>query len=274
MIQNPLAAFKVSSFAPAFLLLPPARRRALAAVYAFARAVDDAVDEIGIEGRDPSRARAALARWRAAFEGEPVSFEEGEARAWHGLRRAMERFQVPAAPLIELVAGVERDLDQTRYATFDDLKTYCHGVAGTVGLACLPIFGLAEETHRVFAEKLGLAVQLVNILRDVKADSLRDHIYLPAEDLARFGHGEEEIMALVFNDNFRRLMAFEGERARAIFAEARAALPPESRRAARPALAMGRIYEALLQKMAANNFNVFGDRPRLGFLEKLRALRG
>lgn len=262
----------MSNFAPAFILLPARRRRALAAVYAFARAVDDAVDEIGIDGNEPDRARAVLARWRAVLNGEPSNFEGHEAAVWRSLQNALVEFPIAKNDLLDLVDGVERDLTQTRYATFDALRVYCHGVAGTVGLACLPLFGLGPDLHRTFAEKLGLAMQLVNIIRDVKTDALRGRIYLPQEDLARFGFGEAEVLAQVYNDNYRRMMVFQAERARAVFAEARAALPAESRRRARPALAMGRIYEMLLDKLESQGFAVFGQPPRLSFFERLRAL--
>ncbi|MBL0058514.1 MAG: squalene/phytoene synthase family protein [Elusimicrobia bacterium] len=271
-LKRPLSVFRMSNFAPAFILLPPRRRHALAAVYAFARAVDDAVDEIGIDANEPDRARAVLGRWRAVLNGEPADFEGREAAVWKSLQTVLSEFPIAKNDLLDLVDGVERDLTQTRYATFDALRVYCHGVAGTVGLACLPIFGLGPDLHRTFAEKLGLAMQLVNIIRDVKTDALRGRIYLPQEDLVRFGFGEAEVLAQVYNDNYRRMMAFQAERARAVFAEARAALPAESRRRARPALAMGRIYEMLLEKLESQGFAIFGEPPRLSFFERLRAL--
>lgn len=260
--------FRSSSFAPAFWLLAPRRRRALAAVYGFARAVDDAVDEVGLDGRDPARARSLLNDWRNALSGSSPVGPEG----WPPLRQAMEDFSIDKRFLLDLVDGVERDLTQTRYADWEDLKRYCYGVAGTVGLACLPIFGMGPARHRIFAEALGQAVQLVNVIRDVKGDALRDRIYLPQEDLARFGLSDGDIVALVYNDKFQKLMKFEADRAHGLFDSALAALPDPDRRAARPALAMGRLYRKLLEKIETRRFDVYTARPRLTPLEKIACL--
>jgi phytoene synthase len=234
----------------------------------FARAVDDAVDEVGLDGRDPARARSLLNEWRKALERHvPPSGPEG----WPLLKQAMLDFSIDKRFLLDLVDGVERDLTQTRYADWDDLKRYCYGVAGTVGLACLPIFGLDPVRHRNFAETLGQAVQLVNVIRDVKSDALRDRIYLPQEDLARFGLNDGDILALVYNGTFQKLMKFESDRARGLFEAALAALPDPDRRAARPALAMGRLYRKLLEKIESRRFDVYTTRPRLTPLEKIAA---
>lgn len=264
-----LGTFRSSSFAPAFWVLPPRRRRALAAVYGFARAVDDAVDEVGLDGQDPARARSLLDNWRKALNGKCPG---GEPEGWPLLEKAIADFSIDRRYLLELVDGVERDLTQTRYARWDDLKQYCYGVAGTVGLACLPIFGLDPVQHRTFGETLGQAVQLVNIIRDVKDDALRNRIYLPKEDLARFGLDESDILALVHSPLFQKLMKFEADRARALFDTALAALPAKDRRAARPALAMGRLYRKLLEKIETRRFDVYSARPRLNFFEKIACL--
>lgn len=260
--------FRSSSFAPAFWLMAPKRRRALAAVYGFARAVDDAVDEVGLEGRDPARARSLLNEWRKALSNASPAGPHG----WPLLKRAMGDFSIDKRFLLDLVDGVERDLTQTRYSDWDDLKRYCYGVAGTVGLACLPIFGLDPVRHRTFAETLGQAVQLVNVIRDVKDDALRDRIYLPQEDLARFNLNDSDIVALVYNDRFRKLLKFEADRARGLFETALAALPDSDRRMARPALVMGRVYRKLLEKIESRRFDVFTTRPRLTPLEKIACL--
>lgn len=251
----------------------PRRRRALSAVYAFARAVDDAVDNRGIDLHDPAGARAELAAWRTALTGGEIAegIDRGVVRA---LEWALETFPINRRHLLDLVDGVARDLDNTRYESFEDLKVYCQGVAGTVGLACLPIFGLEETRHRDFAEKLGLAVQLVNILRDVKVDSIRDRFYLPAEDRRRFGYGDDELRGLIYNDNFRQLMAFQAQRAKDAFAAAEAALPAESRRAARPALIMGRLYQRLLKKLESRGFQVFSGPTKLTLREKILCAAG
>lgn len=267
------AHFKSSSFAPAFWLLGPRRRAALAAVYAFAREVDDAVDEIGLDGNDPDRARRILSAWRRVLSGDPAT-EEVSLKIWRALQRALTQFPIDRKNLLELIDGVERDLTQTRYQTWEEVKTYCYGVAGTVGLACLPIFGLDPIRHREFAVTLGQAVQMVNILRDVKADALRNRISLPQEDLKRFGMGDQEILGLIYNEPFRRMMKFQADRTQALFKSALSALPSDKRGAARPALVMGRLYRRLLDKLERRQFQIFTVRPRLTFLEKIASVVG
>lgn len=268
-----LAVYRKSNFAPAFWCLAPRRRRALSAVYAFARAVDDAVDEVGIEGKDPAEARRILNAWREALRSDTAP-RGIDGSLWPFLRDAVTIFRVDRGHLLELVDGVERDLTQTRYANAVDVDEYCYGVAGTVGLACLPIFGLDAVKHRDFAVVLGRAVQWVNILRDVKTDALRGRIYLPAADLRRFGVGEEEILGLVHSERLRDLLAFEADRAGSFFDEAERALPAADRGAARPARVMGRLYRRLLDKMRAGEFRVFAERPRLSVAEKIICLVG
>ena len=267
------ASFKSSSFAPAFWLLGRRRRAALAAVYAFAREVDDAVDEIGLDGGDPERAGRILAAWRVVLSGGPLT-EDVSLSVWRPLQRALTEFPIDRTHLRELIDGVERDLTHRRYETWDEVKSYCYGVAGTVGLVCLPIFGLDPIRHRAFAVTLGQAVQMVNILRDVKVDALRDRIYLPQEDLRRFNLGDQEILGLIYNEEFRRLMKFEAERTQALFNEAFTSLPADKHRAARPALIMGRLYRRLLDKLERRQFQIFTARPRLTFFEKIACLAG
>jgi phytoene synthase len=266
-----MTSFKASSFAPAFWCLGRQQRLALGAVYAFARLVDDAVDEIGVAGGDPIRARRILDAWRQALAGGLLS-PEIPTDLWRVLEPALGQFSIDRKNLIDLVNGVERDLTQTRYETWDDLKEYCYGVAGTVGLACLPLFGLDPVRHREFAVSLGEAVQLVNILRDVKADAVRDRIYIPQEDLRRFHLGNEEILGFVYNDHFKELMKFEADRARNLFSAAQAALPADQISAARPALIMGRLYQRLLGKIEQRNFEIYTTRPRLTLFEKVACL--
>lgn len=267
------ARFKSSSFAPAFWFLSRRQRDALAAVYAFAREVDDVVDEIGVDGGDPPRARRILSAWRAVLAGGPAS-EDVSLSLWRPLQRAMTQFPIDRKNLVELIDGVERDLTQTRYETWEDVQSCCYGVAGTVGLACLPIFGLDPIRHRAFAVTLGQAVQMVNILRDVKVDALRNRIYLPQEDLRRFNFGDQEILGLIYNEDFRRLMKFETDRAHALFEAAFQSLPQDKRRAARPAFIMGRLYRRLLNKLEQRQFEIFTSRPRLTLLEKIASLVG
>jgi len=268
-MKSVLSVFKVSSFAPAFLFLSPRARRALVAVYAFARVVDDAVDDVGVEGKNPVEARKILSRWRTALLGGSVDFSQKDAWLWAEWVWAQSAFSIPVEPLLDLVSGVERDLDQTHYRTFSELREYCHGVAGTVGLACLPIFGLDQTRHKDFAVRLGLAVQLVNILRDVKADAQRGHFYLPEKDRVHFGLSEDDLLSGRNTPSFRRLMERTADRARLAFSLAHKALPSESRRLARPALVMGALYQKLLDKMEKSGFDPQKGRTRLSLWEKI-----
>jgi len=265
-----LSLFKRSSFAPAFLLLSAPRRRALAAVYAFARAVDDAVDDPA-GGADP---RKELDRWRALLRAPYVTAEEAVSAppAWLPLEQALSAFPIGRNHLLDLIDGVARDIGAFRAETFEDFKTYCYGVASTVGLACLGIFGLDEDGHRDFAVNLGLAVQTVNILRDVKGDAAAGRIYLPREDLRRFGVTEAGLRSAHLEAPVLRLLRFEAERARDFFGAARRALLPTSRRAARPAVAMGALYRRLLDKLERGDFLWGAPRPSLTFWEKAGTL--
>ncbi len=262
-----LSLFKKSSFAPAFLLLPAPRRRALAALYAFARAVDDAVDEGPAADVD-----AVLGRWRALLSAPYVPDGEPVPAAWPALEGALAAFPIDRRHLLGLIDGVSRDIGVFRAETFEDFKTYCYGVASTVGLACLAVFGLDEGSHRDFAVNLGLAVQTVNILRDVRADAVNGRVYLPREDLRRFGVAEGDLRAEALSPAVLRLLRFEAVRARAFFAEARKTLSPLSRRAARPAVAMGALYERLLEKLERGDFLWGRPRPSLSLWEKGRVL--
>lgn len=308
-VNTALDVFRSSNFAPAFFLLPPKRRRALQAVYAFCRAVDDAVDQPGpqvpegrqagsggavdqpgpqvLEGRQAGSGgavssadrRAALNVWRERLR-NPALPADGmpDAAVWSALRETIAAFQIDPRHLLDLTDGVERDLSAPRYRTFEELKTYCYGVASTVGLACLPIFGLDEPRHRDFAVNLGLAVQLTNILRDVAADAREDRIYLPREDMERFGVAEADLRMGVLTPALAALLDFEAGRARGLYAAARAALPEESLGAARPALVMGGVYRELLAELERRDFDVFAGRARLSPARKLmgiwRGLRG
>jgi phytoene synthase len=261
-----LDIFRTSNFAPAFYFLRRDQRRALAGVYAFCRLVDDAVDQAA----KPAQARTVLERWRGyleTFPAHPSDTPLEKELAW-----ALTNFSVPRAALLDLLDGVARDLVPFRCRTLEELQTYCYGVASTVGLACLPIFGLKEEEHRDFAVTLGWAVQLTNILRDAGPDGHRGRLYLPAEDLARFGVGEKEFMAGARGEKELKLLMFEADRAREFYRRAWEALPVSSRTAARPALAMGRLYERLLDKVEQQGFPAKGPRVELGMLDKTGVL--
>ncbi|HTU03299.1 MAG TPA: presqualene diphosphate synthase HpnD, partial [Candidatus Sulfotelmatobacter sp.] len=233
-----------SNFSYAFLFLPRANREALYAVYAFCRLTDDLVDEAArialpnLPADAPPLER--LHAWRAELEAC------GRGRASHPVTRrlaeVMRAYQIPLTYFVELVNGAEMDLTQSRYATFADLQTYCYRVAGVVGLTCIQVFGYRCAETRVYAERLGTAFQLTNILRDVGSDAARGRIYLPQEDLARFGCTEAELLEGRMTPRIRELLAFQARRAREVYAAAREALPQADRRSMLPAEIMRAIY--------------------------------
>ena len=251
-----------SSFYYAFALLPPERRRALYAVYAFCRFIDDIADDEGI--REPA---VLLSRWREelarVYTGVPT---RALSRA---LADTARRFEIPRNLLEEIIAGVEMDLARKRYQTFDELRPYCYRVASALGLICIEIFGYRNPSAKTYAENLGLALQLTNILRDVREDAERGRIYLPLEDLVRFGVTEDEILAGVYSPNFVRLMDFEAKRAQELYAKARSALAPEDRSTLLTAEAMRLIYAALLERIIKSNYRVMDRRHSLSAPHKL-----
>jgi 15-cis-phytoene synthase len=244
-----------SSFHYSFGLLPPERKRGIECVYAFCRAIDDLADEGPI---DPETAAAGLRLYREeiarCYGGEP-----GLA-VTRDLQACVRRFGIPREPLEDLLAGVEMDLRVTRYETFDDLRVYCRRVASAVGLVCLPIFGCGDPRSRDYAVDLGIALQLTNILRDLKADAARGRIDLPLDEIDRFGYSEAELLAGVRNAAFVDLMRHQVERADRHFALAARALPERERPRLLAAEVMGAIYRRLLRRIEADGFRVFDRR--------------
>ena len=251
-----------TSFGVAFRLVPPERRAALHAVYAFCRFVDDTADDA--VSRDPA---ARLASWREeldrVYAGTPTH-PIGIA-----LADAVRRFPLDRRHFDDLIAGVETDLVRRRYDTVEQLAEYCYCVASTVGLLCIEIFGYTRSSARDYARDLGVAFQLTNILRDVREDAERGRIYLPAEDLRRFDVREEELLAGRWSPHLGALLAFECGRARAHYLRAQGTLASEDRTTLAPAEAMRRIYERLLDRIEARRFDVFGPRITLAPHEKL-----
>jgi phytoene synthase len=257
------AAHSGSSFYYAFLFLPPERRRAITALYAFCREIDDAVDEPS----EPSAARAALQWWRGEvgrlFAGNPQ----------HPVTRALApwtaRYGIDEARLNEIMDGLEMDLNQTRYLDFAGLRLYCHRVASVVGTLAAGIFGFRNAATLEYAERLGLAFQLTNIIRDVGEDARQNRVYLPIDELKQFGVTTADILGARHTENFLRLMRFQAERARRCYDEALSLLPPEDRRPQRPGLIMAAIYRALLGEIEADGFRVLGQRTALTPVRKL-----
>jgi phytoene synthase len=251
-----------SNFYYAFRLLSPERRDALFAVYAFCRFVDDIADDAGRS--DPA---GLLARWRdelgRVYDGTPTH------PISCALADAVQRFPLAQQHFLDLIRGVEMDLTQRRYPTFDGLYEYCYLVASTVGLLCIEIFGHQHDSARDYAVDLGIAFQLTNILRDVMEDGRRGRIYLPLEDLRRFDCTEAELLSSHYSPRLGALMAFECGRARAYYLRGRGALAPEDRSSLAAAEAMRLIYERLLDRIEARHFDVFGPKVTLPRYQKL-----
>ncbi|HEV7617991.1 MAG TPA: presqualene diphosphate synthase HpnD [Burkholderiaceae bacterium] len=257
------AAQSGSSFYYSFLFLPPERRRAITALYAFCREVDDTVDEC----TDAAVARTKLIWWRkeiaAMLAGNPT----------HPVTLALQPHLVPYSldgkHLQAIIDGMEMDLDQTRYLDFAGLQRYCWHVASVVGLLSAGIFGATRPETLQYAEKLGLAFQLTNIIRDVGEDARKGRIYLPISELQQFNVTAADILNARHTENFENLMRFQVERAQRAYDEAFALLPAEDRRAQRPGLIMAAIYRALLNEIERDGFHVLNQRISLTPIRKL-----
>nr|WP_320167067.1 presqualene diphosphate synthase HpnD [uncultured Methylophaga sp.] len=257
------AAKSGSSFYYSFMFLPPQRRQAITALYAFCREVDDAVDEIA----DPEVAAQTLAWWRTEVENifnKTATHPVGKA-----LEEALQHFELHQEYFLEIIDGMEMDLYQHRYEAFKHLALYCHRVASVVGLLAAEIFGYQHRQTLKYAEKLGLAFQLTNIIRDVREDAERGRIYLPQEDMDQFSVKADDILALKQTPELTALLAFETDRARTFYQEAKGLLPPEDRYAQRTGLIMSAIYEATLDEIEKDQFRVMKQRVSLTPLKKL-----
>jgi len=246
-----------SSFAAGFRFLDPSRRQAINALYAFCREIDDVVDEC----HEPIIARAKLDWWR----GELDKLEDGrpEHPAVQALARARAHFSLPVEQLGEIIDGMQMDLELSRYADFAQLQLYCHRAAGVVGLLSAEIFGYGDRRTLKYAHTLGLAFQLTNIIRDVGEDARRNRIYLPQDELARFGVTERDILNCRHSPEFAALMAFQAQRAREHYERAFAQLPKTDRKAQRPGLIMAAIYRTLLDEIERDGFLVLDRRTSL-----------
>lgn len=258
-----------SNFYYSFLFLPHRKRAAMYALYAFCRTVDDAVDQ---GAGTPSDQRRILAEWRAelrrAYAGRPshpITAQLGEA---------VRAFPIRHEHLEAILDGVEMDIDKRRYASFEELYEYCYRVAGAVGLACIEIFGYTDLRARDYAVNLGVALQLTNILRDLRTDAERGRIYLPLDELRRFGYPEDDLVRGRYTKAYLELMRFQADRTHAYYRAARAALPRADRRRLVAAEIMGVIYHALLRAIEARRFRVFERRIRLSAPRKLTLALG
>jgi len=261
-----LAKRSGSNFYYSFFFLPPDRRDAMHAVYAFCREVDSVVDE----PEPGSNPHDRLARWREELAGQYRTERNTVSPPVEVLSPVMtclgghiRRLGIPREYFDDIIAGVAMDLTIKRYATFRDLYQYCYRVASAVGLVCLKIFGARAPEAQTYAINLGIAFQLTNILRDLKTDGARGRIYLPMEDLTRFGHSEQDLLAGAYTPAFVNLMEFECRRAQEYYRVAEAALPEADRRALVPAEIMRAIYHTILERIEACHYRVFSRRITL-----------
>lgn len=251
------------SFYTASGLLPQTKKRAVRVLYAFCRVTDDLVDKVG------GNAAHNLAEWRARALAAHPPLDDVLLHAWYGVRA---RYHIPTTYVRQLIDGIGLDLTQKRYATFEELTKYCYGVASTVGLMAMHIIGYQSRAAIPYAVKLGVALQLTNILRDIGEDFRQGRVYLPQEDLARFAYTETDLARGVIDARFRNLMDFEIARAKKLYAEAWDGikmLSPDGRLAI---AAAADLYRGILDKIVANGYDVFETRAHLSAAEKLARL--
>ena len=255
---------RLSNFYFSFLSLPEPKREAIETIYAFCRYTDDIVDEENADAKEKHRRlRQMTSELRLALSGAsnyPILNKLGSI---------IRRFNIPVIHFQNLLKGMEMDLRKSRYETFEELEEYCYRVASTVGLICAEVFGYHHSATKEYAINLGKALQLTNILRDIKADAKRGRIYLPREDMRRFGYSEEELMKNVYNERFVELMRYECDRAHAYFKKAKTYLAEDDKPLFTAARTMGNIYYLLLRRIRTANYDVFSKRIRLGSPVKL-----
>ena len=257
------AAASGSSFYYAFLFLPPPKRAAITAFYAFCREVDDVVDDVA----DPSVAASKLAWWAGEvgqlFAGQPS----------HPVMRALqphiEPYNITAAHLTAVIEGCQMDLQQNRYLDYPALERYCHLVAGVVGEVAARIFGQTTDLTTAYAHAMGQAFQLTNIIRDVGEDAMRGRIYLPVHELQQFDVKANDILKRVYSEQFVALMQFQADRAHQLYDQALAMLPAQDKRTQKPGLMMANIYRALLREIERDGFQVLHQRTSLTPIRKL-----
>jgi phytoene synthase len=253
-----------SSFYYAFNLLPTDKRDAMNTVYAFCRKTDDIIDE---DGESVDVKYEMLRKWR--IELEKAFNGTSNFSLLNKLVKTISQFNIPVEPFFELIKGMEMDLQETKYLTFEDLRLYCYRVASTVGLMCIEIFGYKHKSAKDFAVNLGIALQLTNILRDIKRDSQKGRIYLPQEDMEKFNYTEKDIKSQSYNQNFIELMKYEADRAKFYFDEATKCLNRDDKKAMFAARAMQHIYYRMLEKIVDADYNIYQKDIKVRSFEKI-----
>ena len=259
-----IAKTSKSSFYYAFNLLPNEKRDAMNTVYAFCRQTDDIVDQ---ENLPDDIKYEKLHKW--TYELGKALYGHSEYVLLNKLGKTISQFNIPLEPFFELLKGMEMDLQKNRYLTFEDLKLYCYRVASTVGLMCIEIFGYKHKSAKDFAVDLGIALQLTNILRDVKKDSQNGRIYLPQEELQKFNYSEKEILSQNYNENFKNLMSYQVQRAENYFEHATHDLNLDDKYSMFAARAMQHIYHKILEKIIAADYDVYHKNIKVTKIEKV-----
>lgn len=257
---------ETSNFKLSFSFLPKEEKIAMNSIYAFCAYIDDIVDKTPITDEAAIQKRERLSFWENIIH--EIYDEDLNSAVIYPLIWVIRRFSIPKQYFITLIDGCRRDLDQKRYRTFDELKEYCYSVASVVGLISIEIFGHKYEETKNYAVNLGYALQLTNILRDIKADKDRGYVYLPMEDLERFGYTEDDLFQEKYNDNFVDLMRFQAERAREYYHKARQLLHPDERLTTFSAGIMDEIYFRILEKIELSQYNVFAKKIRVSNIHK------
>ena len=260
-----IARREAKNFYYAIVTLPPDKRKAISAAYAFCRHCDDSVDDAGTPEDKLSALAGLQANLDAAYHGRPAT------PVFLALADAADRYAIPQEYFSEIIRGVESDLVKTRYQNFGELRDYCYRVASVVGLVCLQIFQYRDAAARQYAVDLGLAMQLTNIMRDVREDWGMGRVYLPQDEMACFGYTEEQLGSGIHNGAFVELLRFQGQRARGYFRSGFRLLPYLSRRSRGCPAALGAIYSRVLDRIEESGYDVLGERRiALGASEKAR----
>lgn len=245
-------------------MLPREKREAINTLYAFCRKTDDIVDD---DDKSKELKQTDLDKWRTKLD--KAFNNKSEDDFFNQIKMYTDKFEIPQKPFYDLIEGMEMDLNRNRYKTFEELKDYCYKVASTVGLMTIHVFGFTNNSTIDYAINLGIALQLTNILRDIKTDAKRGRIYLPSDDLKKFNYTEQELLNNIYNDNFINLMQFECDRARSFYKLADSKLLREDRGKMYTARAMEYIYYRLLDKIEEENYNIYENKIRVSTLNKL-----